>query len=191
MCLIIFEGGDKSGKGTQAKLLAKMLREKGYPVEEIAFPNRSSPIGKLLNSYLKKELFLTPHPAHLLFSADRWETKGTIETFLKEGKIVIVDRYSASGIAYSVANGIDLEWCSQSERGLPTPDIVFFMQIKETTRRIGFGEELFEDKKFQEEVINKYRMLVDETWKIINCEQSIDASASEIFSHVISFLKGT
>ena len=40
--LIVIEGLDGSGKGTQAKLLAKTLAEKGKRVREVSFPNYES-----------------------------------------------------------------------------------------------------------------------------------------------------
>lgn len=47
-----------------------------------------------------------------------------------QGVHVIVDRYAFSGVAYScAANGFSVEWAKNCDRGLPAPDIVFFLDI--------------------------------------------------------------
>ena len=68
---IVFEGLDRSGKTTASRHLAQLL-EKSSPVKLISFPNRTSPIGKLINDYLSKGISLEPKLLHLLFSANRW-----------------------------------------------------------------------------------------------------------------------
>ena len=57
-----------------------------------------------------------------------------------------------SGIAFSAAKpGLDFEWCSAPETGLPAPDVVIFLQIDAETAssRGGFGEERYEHTAFQ------------------------------------------
>ena len=63
-----------------------------------------------------------------------------------------MDRYAFSGVAFSAAKSeMDLEWCRQPDRGLPRPDIVFFLDVsgEEAQRRGGYGEERYERKEFQ------------------------------------------
>ena len=66
---------------------------------------------------------------HLLFSANRWESSNEIVTLMEAGKDVICDRYVYSGVAYSSAKGLDFEWCYSSDKGLPKPDLVIFLDI--------------------------------------------------------------
>lgn len=65
---IVFEGVDRSGKTTQAKLLADRLQ-----AHHIRFPDRSTGIGSIIDRYLRKEVELEDHAVHLLYSANRWE----------------------------------------------------------------------------------------------------------------------
>ena len=63
-----------------------------------------------------------------------------------------MDRYAFSGVAFSAAKSeMDLEWCRQPDRGLPRPDIVFFLDVsgEEAQKRGGYGEERYERKEFQ------------------------------------------
>lgn len=70
---IVFEGQDCSGKTTQTKLLGDHLEKKGEKVLSTAFPRRDTPVGRLINSYLKGNESLSPKVIHLLFCANRWE----------------------------------------------------------------------------------------------------------------------
>ena len=65
---------------------------------------------------------------HLLFSINRWEMKEDIINQLNSKTHLILDRYSYSGIAYSNAKGIDIDWCMSPEKGLPKPDLVIYLK---------------------------------------------------------------
>ena len=45
---------------------------------------------------------------------------------LESGTNVICDRYAYSGVAYSVAKGLDFEWCLGADRGLVLPDLILY-----------------------------------------------------------------
>ncbi|KMS93569.1 hypothetical protein BVRB_030150 [Beta vulgaris subsp. vulgaris] len=126
---ILFEGIDRCGKSTQARCLLDALRSQGLQVEIINFPNRTTPIGKIINEYLIGNTDINGQALHLMFSANRWEMKEYIESRLASGTSLIVDRYVYSGIAFSVAKvlhfvyynfpktrlGLDIEWCKASD----------------------------------------------------------------------------
>lgn len=61
---------------------------------------------------------------HLLFAANRWALASAMREELMAGKTLIVDRYSYSGVAYSLSKGMDTKWAAQPEVGLPKPDVV-------------------------------------------------------------------
>lgn len=52
-----------------------------------------------------------------------------MEAKLKSGTSLIVDRYSYSGVAFSSAKGLDIEWCKAPEVGLLAPDLVMYLNI--------------------------------------------------------------
>ena len=92
------------------------------------YPNRDSMSGKLLDQYLKMEkgADMGKEAAHLLFSMNRWEEKQEIIDTLESGTNIICDRYAYSGISYSVAKGLSVEWCCGADRGLVQPDLVIY-----------------------------------------------------------------
>lgn len=38
------------------------------------------------------------------------------------------DRYAYSGVAFSAAKGLDVDWCKKTDSGLPKPDLVIFLK---------------------------------------------------------------
>lgn len=100
--LIVFEGLDRSGKSTQSQMLVESLNKVSKQSQHMCFPDRTTPIGKILGQYLSRnDYVLNDRAIHLLFTANRFENATKIKELLCSGVNVIVDRYSFSGIVYS------------------------------------------------------------------------------------------
>ncbi|KAK4209964.1 thymidylate kinase [Rhypophila decipiens] len=155
--LIILEGLDRSGKTTQVKLLEQRFVEMGKKVKVMRFPDRTTPIGQMIDSYLKSQSDMEDHVIHLLFSANRWEAAKTISTLLQSGTTILCDRYYYSGIVYSAAKqnpSLPLDWARAPEIGLPRPDLVLFLDLDEEQARSrgGWGGEVYEKGEMQRRV---------------------------------------
>ncbi|RAL01944.1 bifunctional thymidylate/uridylate kinase [Aspergillus ibericus CBS 121593] len=155
--LIVVEGLDRAGKSSQCESLRDKLHQLGHSVKYIRFPDRTTPIGKLIDGYLRGQSQLDDHSIHLLFSANRWEIARSIEDDIAAGITVIVDRYSYSGAVYSAAKAnptLSLEWAWTPEIGLPQPDLCLFLSIApdEAAKRGGFGAERYENEPMQSRV---------------------------------------
>ncbi|VDN11690.1 unnamed protein product [Dibothriocephalus latus] len=166
---IVLEGTDRIGKSTQAKLLEdKLTRLYGTETLSVRFPDRSTPLGQSLNTYLNGKLELNPHAVHLLFTANRWERAAEINQALESGRCVVADRYSYSGIVYTAAkepNPPSWEWCKRAEDCLPQPDLIICLlpaSMADLVKRGGFGDERFENADFQSRVMQNYRRLAEE-----------------------------
>ncbi|KAH7134988.1 thymidylate kinase-domain-containing protein [Dendryphion nanum] len=164
--LIVFEGLDRSGKSTQCELLVESLRKEGVAVKHRRFPDRSTPIGQMINSYLSGQSEQEDHVIHLLFSANRWEAAASIESDLTSGTTVIIDRYYYSGCVYSAAKknpSLSLEWARHPEVGLPRPDLCLFLDIaaEEAAKRGGYGTEKYEKKEMQDQVRRLFEVLME------------------------------
>lgn len=104
---ITIEGGDGSGKATQAKQLATYLKEEGHETYQISFPQYGKLSAKIVEMYLNGKvgsLGTAPELASLAYAIDRFEAAKPIRQKLKSGTIVIADRYVASNMAHQAAS---------------------------------------------------------------------------------------
>ena len=115
--LIAFEGGEGSGKTTQARLIAIWLRELGFDVVTTHEPGATK-VGMRLRALLLDTAHtgMSPHAEALMYAADRAEhVASVIAPALEQGAIVITDRYVDSSLAYQGAG-----------RNLPLDEIARF-----------------------------------------------------------------
>jgi len=152
--LIVLEGPDRCGKTTQCRLLADKLPR----ARVMHFPDRTTPMGQIVNQYLSSNDSTSLQAIHLLFVANRWELMSEMVAELEAGTTLIVDRYSLSGAVYGAASGLNREWCIAVEQGLLRPDVLILLEIdaNEQLVRGGFGEERYERAEFQQLVRDEY-----------------------------------
>ncbi|XP_020803335.1 thymidylate kinase [Drosophila serrata] len=184
---IVFEGCDRSGKTTQSRLLAEFLKSRGIATVSMNFPERSSSIGQVINSYLTNSKDLPDEVIHLMFSANRWEHMNQIKQQLLAGTTLIVDRFSYSGVAYSAAKGLDFDWCYAPEKGLLKPDAVFYLKtsVDSLTNRGQYGEERYEKVEFQSRVAQVFDRICSREasyWHQFDASQSAEDLHSRIAS---------
>ena len=165
--LITFEGIDGSGKSTQAKRLYEYLKAKGYKVSLYRDPG-STPLAEKIRELLLS-FEMDPTTELLLFESARsslvWER---IFPDLKEGKIVILDRFIDSTTAYqgygreinlgtvSILNHIAI-------RGRK-PDITFLLNVplEVALERIEGKKTRFEDKDYLRKVRDAYILMANQ-----------------------------
>ncbi|XP_038704388.1 thymidylate kinase isoform X2 [Tripterygium wilfordii] len=194
--LIVLEGLDRSGKSSQSSRLVSYLESQGHAVELWRFPDRNTSVGQMISSYLSNKSQLDDHTIHLLFSANRWEKRSVMEAKLKAGVNLIVDRYSYSGVAFSSAKGLDVEWCKAPEVGLLAPDLVVYLDIlpEKASERGGYGGERYEQLEFQKKVAHCYEVLRDPSWKIIDACQPMEEVEKQlqeiVWDQVVACQKG-
>lgn len=176
---ILFEGVDRCGKTTQSTRLVETLKAAGVEAELWRYPDRTTAMGQMINSYLQSKCEMDDGAIHLLFSANRWEKRAAMEEKLKSGVTLVVDRYSYSGVAFTAAKktqGLDLEWCKAPERGLLRPDAVLYlnMPIDAAQRRGGFGEERYETLELQKAVRANFEALTEDWWTVVDAQGTMD-----------------
>lgn len=104
---ITFEGGDGSGKSTQAELLTSWCEAAGHSVMHTREPGGTEVGIELRNIVLHHKGEIDPRAEALLYAADRAQHIGTkVRPALRRGEIVIQDRYFDSSVAYQGAGRV-------------------------------------------------------------------------------------
>ena len=104
---ITFEGGDGSGKSTQAELLATWLSEGGHTVVRSREPGGTDLGLELREIVLHRRGHIAPRAEALIYAADRAHNIATkVRPAVKRGEIVIQDRYLDSSVAYQGAGRV-------------------------------------------------------------------------------------
>ena len=187
--LIVLEGIDQCGKTTISKLLKNKLEELNLKTIIQTFPDKSTLIGNVINSYLQGNTKLSPQESHLLYSLNRHEKKNFMEEKLYNGYNIICDRYIFSGIAYSLANGLDYNFCLNTEQYLIKPDLTFYFDISITEtnkRRKSLKTDIYETSNFQTKVKEAYSKIKNKDWTIINSEQTPEEITNIILKHILN-----
>lgn len=153
--LIVFEGIDGAGKTTQVDMLFPYLKGRNLPVVKSKEPT-DGPFGQQIRRLARTRRSLSPEEELSLFIEDRKEHVSTfIRPALKKDKIVIIDRYYFSTMAYQGALGIDPYRIKQlNEEFAPIPDLLFWIDISprigllriKNRRRVAFST--FEDEDY-------------------------------------------
>jgi len=131
---IVLEGPDKSGKSTQARLLAETLKSRGRAVLHTREPGGTSVAEGVRRVLLNPKLTIAPLTELFLYEASRAQhTKEKIVPALKAGQVVISERFTMSTDAYQgVARGLGLKTTAVLNKiatsGLK-PDITILLDI--------------------------------------------------------------
>jgi dTMP kinase len=167
---ITFEGIEGSGKSTQLQLFCTWLEEKGYNVVYFREPGGTKIGEEIRNLLLSKEFkeMKVETELFLFLSARAQLVKEKILPALREGKIVVCDRYYDATIAYQCyGGGIDEKEVEISNKiateGL-FPDLTFILDldIKEGLKRAGLKDRIEEKgKEFHERVRKGYLALAE------------------------------
>lgn len=144
MKLFVIEGVDGAGKSTQLNLLKNFFSGKGYNCEYLHFPRTESPyFGELIARFLRGEFGslneVDPYLVAMIYAGDRRDASELISKWLNEGKIVLLDRYTYSNIAYQCAKLQEvpeqeklMKWILTLEFNhfsIPKPDLNIFLDV--------------------------------------------------------------
>ncbi|MBW2712335.1 MAG: dTMP kinase [Deltaproteobacteria bacterium] len=156
---IVFEGIDGCGKSTQVDLLVDAISAAGH--EALAtFEPTNGTFGQQIRHKAHAGEDIDPEIELNWFEQDRHEhVENVLEPALKEGCVVVCDRYYLSTVAYQGARGLDWkELLASNLAAFPAPDLVLLMEMDtdqsqaRLSQRSGPAEPTFENRSFQERV---------------------------------------
>lgn len=216
--VIVIEGLDGSGKGTQTKLLFDTLKSLNFNIKQVSFPDYDSNSSALVKMYLQGEIKsslndINGYAASTFYAADRYISfKTSWEEDYNKGYIILADRYTTSNAIYQLTKIKDnkddyLSWLYDYEYNklqIPKPDYVIYLDVP-----IEISQKLMdkrykgnEDKKDIHEkdtgFLNKCRQeakIVANKWNwdVINCTddngmRDVKEIQEEIFVKVTNYL---
>ena len=142
--LIIFEGLDGSGKGTQTSLTTQKLAEQGINLRQITFPNYASDSSALVKMYLSGQFGDKPddvnaYASSSFYAVDRFASyKTDWGDFYRTGGLVLSDRYTTSNAVHQCAKPPPMHWdgflnwlfdFEYKKIGIPAPDAVLYLEV--------------------------------------------------------------
>ncbi len=126
--LIAVEGLDGSGKSTQMERLKERLEAQGLKVVVTTW-NSSDFVSEAVKK-AKKAQKLTPRTFALLNAADFQERlESTIVPALKEGCVVLADRWFFTALARDSVRGNDQRWLRGLYQEAPRPDLTLYFKL--------------------------------------------------------------
>lgn len=211
MSLLVIEGLDGSGKGTQTALLCAALSEKGYPVRKITFPDYDEPSSALVRMYLdgafgENPADVNPYAASTFYAVDRF---ASYQRFWKDayqkGDVIIADRYTTSNMIYQTEKlhrtewGAFCRWLSDFEFEklcLPKPDAVLYLDmLPEISQRLLLKRYGGDQQK--KDIHEKNQMFLSScrecamyaageyNWEVISCFSGMDPLPVEEIQHLV------
>jgi dTMP kinase len=182
--LVAIEGIDAAGKRTQSLLLSSWLKHTQVNCKVMSFPDYTTRIGREIRAFLTGNRNYPKELKHILFAANRWEKEEAIRNLLSTNGVLIVNRYTESNWAYGLANGLELDWLINLERGLPRTDLVILLDappIAVRSRRQRSQDTYEADIRLQEEASSAYRRLARKFgWKVVNATDDV----KQIHQHI-------
>ncbi len=164
-------------------MLCDFLKERNSNFEFLSFPAYSTALGHEIKEYLLGRRDYTPETTHMLYAANRYEFKLTIERWISEERIVILNRYCESNVAYGVADGLARTWVEQLESKMPQSNYVFYLKISpDLSLQRKVSRDRYEtDLKFLTRVSQVYDALaLDTRWISVDADRDPEIVQYEI-----------
>lgn len=197
MLLITFEGIDGSGKSTQLQMLERQLTGLGYTVQCFREPGGTTLSEAVRDLLLDPLETMDPVTELLLFSAARSELiTREVQPALKQGNIVLLDRFYDSTVAYQGFGRKclaieDISRINQTASHGIVPDLTFYFRIslQEASKRTDHLEKDRMEKSgmaFYKAVIEGFEYLAEteERIHIIDANRSREKQSGEILELV-------
>jgi len=200
---VVLEGIDGSGKTTQCSTVVERLQKEGIDAVCTKEPTDGE-IGQLIRKVLSEEVNVPAAAIQYLIAADRAVHQEELNSLLRDGKLVISDRYFWSAVAYGTADKEDVDFenhaqvlmVSQSILSMYNqfilPDLSLYLDVSIPTAldrlsQMDKKKELYERKEKLERIDKGYRWLLEQfpqAFTKIDGEQSSDTVTEDIITAI-------
>jgi len=218
MVFIVVCGTDGSGKATQVNLLRERLIKEGHDIITTDFPRYGEDSAKMVENYLNGKFGTAdevgPYRGSILYAIDRWAASFQMKKWIKEGKIILSNRYVSANKGHQTAKISDpaerdrfLDWLNNLEYNIfeiPKEDLNVLLYVppeigqklvenKEARSYTGKKKDIHEaDINHLRKAAQAYRYVAEkESWKIIDCTRDGKLlTISEINDKLYDAVKG-
>jgi len=196
--LVAIEGIDGSGKTIQSRILRNRLKKEEYEVELFREPTDGKWGKKIRDLAINGRDKVTPKTEFEYILFDRKEdVERNIKPALENKKIVIMDRYYLSSVAYQGARGLNQNLIEEENQKIaPIPDVTIIIDTPPhialtRIKKRGSDPNFFERENYLANVranyLNRYKG--KENVIVIDGNQSIERIASEIWNVLKKIVK--
>lgn len=151
--LIVIDGLDGSGKGTQSKKLVEYLQKNGTAAQLVSFPAYGTRGAALVEGYLQGELGGKPddtgaYATSTFYAIDRYWSYRTAwgDFYNRPDTVTVCDRYTTANAVHQCSKLPKAEWDSYlgwlwdneyNKLGIPRPDQIFYLEMRpDLSRRL-------------------------------------------------------
>jgi len=194
---LAFEGPEGAGKSTQIQHLARRIEAEGYTVRMTREPGGTATGDRIRDILLNTNLDITPMSEFLLYAAARAQhVEEVIAPTLRQGTIVLCDRYAASSVAYQgYGRGLDPSWVASvndaaTQGFMPDCTLLLDLPPEQGLARVanrGAADRLERaDLAFHTRVREGFLTLArhDARWTVLDATTGVDTLASQVWDVV-------
>lgn len=127
---ITLYGINNIGKSTQALRLVEHLKAESYDAVYVKYPvYEVEPTGVYLNEFLRNgdAQKISEEELQMWFALNRFQFEPTLKEWLSEGKTVVAEDYTGTGIAWGMVKGAKREWLENLNLPLVKEDLAILL----------------------------------------------------------------
>ncbi len=189
---ITIYGVNNIGKSTHRRILCERIQREGFEVVSLKYPIYDlEPTGTKLNSIVRGEggQHVSEEDLQTLFTQNRKDFELQLKKYLEEGKIVVAEDYTGTGIAWGMAKGLTLEFMENLNKDLLKEDFSMLMTGHRDARA---SEKKHIHEQNQDLLISVSKIFIQLAerykWHLLEIQQNIPDTADLLWRTVKKFL---
>lgn len=185
--LITLYGVNNIGKSTHARLLTEKLNKQGLPAVYLKYPiYELEPSGVYLNQLIRSpKQQVTEEELQTWFLLNRLQYQPVLQKLLAEGKTVVSEDYTWTGIAWGAAKGADPQWLKNINSPLIKEDLAILLHGQRQTVAVENTHIHENDEKILRRC-QEYLLLfaAENDWRQVEIQPAVEATATLIWQEV-------